>query len=380
MQGYIWKKSDSNCLTDYIIRVGKPNVTEEDAQAMYNAVKGNFLGPGPYVEKFEEDFAKYIGVKNAVAVNSGTSAMLLPLAASGIQSGDEVITTTFTFAATSNVILLNNAKPVFVDIEPDTYNLDPKKIEQAITSKTKAIMPIDYGGQSAETIEINEIAEKNNLIVLEDAAPALGGEHKNRKIGSISNISGFSFGPDKNLNTGEGGMIVTNDTEIAEKCKILRKNGAEKRYFHTYIGWNAKMPDPNAALGISQLNRIDSIIETKNNLAKYYSDNLEKILSIEIPKIKEYNKHTFMIYSILAKTNNLREKIRENLEKNKIETRINFPPVHLQPIYKKLLNSQEGMCPIAEEISNRILGLPMFLSIKEEEQDLIIKTIKEVTE
>ena len=380
MQGYIWKKSDSNCLTDYIIRVGKPNVTEEDAQAMYNAVKGNFLGPGPYVEKFEEEFAKYIGVKNAVAVNSGTSAMLLPLAASGIQSGDEVITTTFTFAATSNVILLNNAKPVFVDIEPDTYNLDPKKIEQAITSKTKAIMPIDYGGQSAEIIEINEIAEKNNLIVLEDAAPALGGEHKNRKIGSISNISGFSFGPDKNLNTGEGGMIVTNDTEIAEKCKILRKNGAEKRYFHTYIGWNAKMPDPNAALGISQLNRIDSIIETKNNLAKYYSDNLEKISSIEIPEIKEYNKHTFMIYSILAKTNNLREKIRENLEKNKIETRINFPPVHLQPIYKKLLNSQEGMCPIAEEISNRILGLPMFLSIKEEEQDLIIKTIKEVTE
>jgi|TARA_B110000495_G_C23012503_1_gene599025 perosamine synthetase len=366
-------------LADYVIRVGKPNVTEEDAQAMYNAVKGNFLGPGPYVEKFEKEFAKYVGVKNAVAVNSGTSAMLLPLAASGIKSGDEVITTTFTFAATSNVILLNNAKPVFVDIEPDTYNLDPKKIERAITSKTKAIMPIDYGGQSAETIEINEIAEKNNLIVLEDAAPALGGEHKNRKIGSISNISGFSFGPDKNLNTGEGGMIVTNDTEIAEKCKILRKNGAEKRYFHTSIGWNTKMPDPNAALGSSQLNRIDSIIKTKNNLAKYYSDNLEQISSINIPKVKEYNTHTFMIYSILAKTNKIREDIRINLEKNKIETRINFPPVHLQPIYKKLLNSKEGMCPIAEDISNRILGLPMFLAMKGQEQDLIIKSIKEVT-
>ena len=180
-------------MSDYIIKVGKPNVTEEDAQAMYNAVKGNFLGPGPYVEKFEEKFAKYLGVRNAVAVNSGTSAMLLPLAASGIQSGDEVITTTFTFAATSNVILLNNAKPVFVDIESDTYNLDPKKIERAITSKTKAIMQVDYGGQSAETIEINEIAEKHNLIVLEDAAPAFGGEHKNHKIGSISKISGFSF-------------------------------------------------------------------------------------------------------------------------------------------------------------------------------------------
>jgi perosamine synthetase len=364
-------------LNDYVIRVGKPNVTEEDAQAMYKAVKGNFLGPGPYVKKFEEEFAKYLGVKNAVAVNSGTSAMLLPLAASGIKSGDEVITTTFTFAATSNVILLNNAKPIFVDIEPDTYNIDPKKIEDAITSKTKVIMPIDYGGQSADTIEINEIAEKNNLLVIEDAAPAFGGEHKNQKVGSISKISGFSFGPDKNMNTGEGGMITTNDSEIAEKCKILRKNGAEKRYFHTHIGWNAKMPDPNAALGTSQLARIDSIIETKNNLANYYSENLKQISDIEIPRVKKYNKHTFMLYSIVAKTNKIREKIRLHLEKNKIETRINFPPVHLQPIYKKLLSSKEGECPIAEDVSKRILGLPMFLAIKKEEQDFIIKTIKE---
>ena len=365
-------------MNDYLIRVGKPNVTEEDAQAMYNAVRGNFLGPGPYVEKFEQEFARYLGVKNAVAVNSGTSAMLLPLAASGIKSGDEIITTTFTFAATSNVILLNNAKPIFVDIEPETFNIDPKKIQQSITPKTKVIMPIDYGGQSAETIEIKEIAEKNNLLVIEDAAPALGAEHKNKKVGSISHVSGFSFGPDKNLNTGEGGMIVTNDSELAEKCKILRKNGAEKRYFHTYIGWNTKMPDPNAALGTSQLSRIESIINTKNRIADYYSENLEQLSSIETPKVKEYNRHTFMLYSILVKTNEIREKIRLNLEKNKIETRINFPPVHLQPIYKQLFNFHEGICPIAEDISQRILGLPVFLAIKQEEQDLIIKTIKEV--
>lgn len=364
-------------LPEFVIKVAQPDVTEEDAKAMYDAVKGNFLGPGPYVEKFEKEFAKYLGVKDAVAVNSGTSAMLLPLAALNIKPGDEVITTPFTFAATSNVILLNHAKPVFVDIEPETCNIDPEKIRKAITPKTKAIMPIDYGGQSAETIEINEIAEKHNLHVIEDAAPALGATHKNRKVGSISKVTGFSFGPDKNMNTGEGGMITTNDVELAEKCRILRKNGAEKRYYHIYIGWNAKMPDPNAALGISQLKRIESLIDTKNKLANHYTAKLSHTNGVTPPIVKEYNRHTFMLYPILAKTNQLREKIRLSLESKGVETRINFPPVHLQPIYKELLGTKEGMFPIAEDISNRTLGLPIFLKMTEEQQNLIANTIIE---
>lgn len=364
-------------MPDYTIRAGQPYVTEEDAKAMYEAAIGNFLGPGPYVEKFEKEFAKYLGVKDAVAVNSGTSAMLLPVAALNIKNGDEIITTPFTFAATSNVILLNNAKPIFVDIEPETYNIDPDKIVKAITKKTKAIMPIDYGGQSADMIEINEIAEKYGLYIIEDAAPALGATHRNRKVGSISTVAGFSFGPDKHMNTGEGGMIATNDLELAEKCRILRKNGAERRYFHTYIGWNTKMPDPNAALGSSQLKRIESIVETKNQLARYYTERLSNVDGITTPIVKEYNRHTFMLYPILAKTHQLREKIRLELDKNGVETRINFPPVHLQPIYKQMLGTREGICPIAEGIAERILSIPIFLKITKEQQDLIINIIKE---
>jgi perosamine synthetase len=363
-------------LPQFKIHVAQPNITENDAKAMYDAARSNFLGPGPIVEQFEKEVADYLGVKETVAVNSGTSSMLLSLDALGIKDGDEVITTPFTFAATSNVIIQRNARPIFVDIEPETFNLDPKKIESSITEKTKAIMPIDYGGQSAEIIEINEIATKHGISVIEDAAPALGATHKNKKIGSVSTMSGFSFGPDKNLNTGEGGLISTNNHELAEKCRILRKNGTDGRYHHVMIGWNAKMPDPNAALGISQLKRIDSIIDKKNNLANYYNTKLDNISEITIPIVRDYNKHTFMLYVILFNDNKSREKVRTELEKNGVETRINFPPVHLQPIYRKLYNFSEGMLPICEDISKRVLGLPIFLTMTEEEQDYITDIIQ----
>ena len=363
-------------MPQFKIRVAQPHVTEEDAKAMYEAVNSNFLGSGPIVEEFEKKAADYLGVKETVAVNSGTSSMLLSLDALGIKDGDEVITTSFTFAATSNVIIQRNARPIFVDIEPETFNLDPKKIESAITEKTKAIMPVDYGGQSAEIIEINEIAAKHDLVVIEDAAPALGAIHKNKKIGSVSTTSGFSFGPDKNLNTGEGGLISTNNIEVAEICRILRKNGADGRYNHVQIGWNAKMPDPNAALGISQLKRIDSIIDRKNQLANYYKKKLENISEIVTPIVRDYNKHTFMLYVILFRDNKLREKVRIELEHGGVETRINFPPVHLQPVYRKLYNFSEGMLPVCEDISKRVLGLPIFLTMTEEEQDYITDIIQ----
>ena len=363
-------------MSEFKIRVAQPNILEEDAKAMYDAVITNHLGSGPIVEEFEKKMADFLGVKNSIAVNSGTSSMLLSLDALKIQDGDEIITTPFTFAATSNVIVQRKAHPIFVDIEPETFNLDPKKIESAITKKTKGIMPIDYGGQSAEIIEINEIAQKHGLFVIEDAAPALGGIHKTKKVGSVSTMTGFSFGPDKNLNTGEGGLIVTNDDELAEKCKILRKNGTDTRYHHVEIGWGAKMPDPNAALGISQLKRIEKILDKKNKLAEYYNKRLDNISEIVTPIIRDYNTHTFMLYVILFKNNKLREKIRIELEKNGVETRINFPPVHLQPIYKKLYNFSSGLFPICENISERVLGLPIFLAMTEKEQDYITNIIK----
>ena len=357
------------------IRVAEPNIEEEDAKAMYQAVKENRLSSGKYVEEFEKEFAKYVGVKEAVAVNSGTAAIHLPLESLNLNAG-EVITTSFTFAATSNVIVLQNMKPVFVDIEPETYNLDPKKIESAITTKTKAIMPIHYGGQCAEMDEINEIASKHNLHVIEDAAPALGGIYKNRKAGTLSKISGFSFFPDKSITTGEGGMVTTNDSDLAEKCRILRKNGASKRYYHDYIGWNFRMPDPNAALGKSQLKRIEKIIKLKNEKADYYREKLQNIDGVVPPLVKNYNRHTFMLYSILTKNNSQRQKIITELNKKGIETRINFPPVHLQPVYVKRFNFKMGSLPVTEDIANRILGLPIFIKMTNEQQDIITESIK----
>ena len=355
----------------------EPNITEDDAKAAYNAIKEGRLSSGSYVKKFEQEFANYIGTKFAIAVNSATSGLQLSLASLGIYDG-EVITTPFTYAATSNVIVHQNAKPVFVDVDKVTYNIDPDKIEKAITKKTRAIMPIHYGGQCSEMEEISEIASKHNLFVIEDAAPAIGATHKQRRAGTFGIISAFSFFPDKNLTTGEGGMVVTSDPELADKCEELRKNGASSRYHHTSIGWNFKMPDPNAALGLSQLKRIESIIATKNKIAKYYQVSLEKINEIQPPIVKEYNLHTFMLYSILTKDLKQREEIKNALADKGIESRINFPSVHLQPIYKQMFGFQSGSFPISENLSDRILGLPIFFSMKEEQQDQIVNVIREI--
>ena len=355
----------------------EPNITEDDAKAAYNAIKEGRLSSGSYVKKFEQEFANYIGTKFAIAVNSATSGLQLSLASLGIYDG-EVITTPFTYAATSNVIVHQNAKPVFVDVDKTTYNIDPDKIEKAITKKTRAIMPIHYGGQCSEMEEISEIASKHNLFVIEDAAPAIGATHKQRRAGTFGIISAFSFFPDKNLTTGEGGMVVTSDPELADKCEELRKNGASSRYHHTSIGWNFKMPDPNAALGLSQLKRIESIIATKNKIAEYYQVSLEKINEIQPPIVKEYNRHTFMLYSILTKDLKQREEIKNALADKGIESRINFPSVHLQPIYKQMFGFQSGSFPISENLSERILGLPIFFSMKEEQQDQIVNVIREI--
>ena len=363
---------------NFKIRVAEPNITEEDAKAVYQAVKENCLsGSGPYNKQFEYEFSKYLGIENAVTVNSGTAALHLSLEVLGIKNGDEVITTPFTFAATSNVIVVQNAKPVFVDIESETFNIDPSKIEKSITSKTKAIMPIHYAGQSCEMDEINEIAQKHNLHVIEDAAPAVGAMYKGKKAGTLGDIAGFSFFPDKNMTTGEGGMIVTNDLELAEKCQILKKNGASKRYYNTFIGWNFKMPDINAALGISQLKRIESIVEAKNLRAKIYDELLNSVKGITIPIVRKYNRVTYMLYSILTESIQMREKIRINLEKQGIETRINFPSMHLQPVYIEKYGGKKGQLPVSEDTSDRILGLPIFINMTQEQQEMVSRIIKE---
>lgn len=362
---------------DYDIRIANPIIEEDDVQNVVTALKEKRLSSGVYAENFEKDFAKFIGVKYCVSVNSGSAALQLMLAAKGIGRGDEVITTPYTFAATANVVVLQGATPIFVDIESTSYNIDTSKIEEKITSKTKAIMPIHYGGQSSELDDMARIAKENNLLLFEDAAPAAGALYRGKKVGSIGDAGGFSFFPDKNMTTGEGGMVTTDSEEIAEKARIMRKNGASSRYYNVELGWNFKLPDPNAALGSSQLKKLPKVIEEKNRLADNYAKLFNEIApdDIQTPSVKSGCTHTFNLYNIKFKNEKTRNHVRESLEKQRIETRICFPPMHLQPIYKKLLNLPEGLFPIAEECARTTLCMPMFVGLTEADQGRIVSYV-----
>lgn len=361
----------------YRIPIAMPVVTQDDIDAVTGALRTASLSSGDYVEEFEREFARYVGVKEAVAVNSGTAALQLALKAQGIKTGDEVITTSFTIAATSNAIVTLGAIPIFADVEDETYNLDPDLIESKITDRTKAIMPIHYGGQCAEMDRIRKIAEAHDLKVIEDAAPAAGSKFHNRFAGTLADAAGFSFFPDKNMTTGEGGMLATNDATIADKSRYLRKHGAPKRYFNVDIGWNFKMPDFCAALGNSQLKRLEKVIARKNELASYYTDHLKGVDGIACPYVRPYNRHTFMLYAIRLRDSQSREKVRMALENNGIETRINFPPVHLQPIYQNLFGSKLGMLPKTERIAETIISLPIYTQMARDDQDNVIRCVKE---
>lgn len=363
---------------NFKIRVGGPTIDKEDIESVANTLKEGRLSCGIVGEKFETQFAKFTNVKYAVAVNSATSALQLMLAANDIGLGDEVITTPYTYAATANVIVLQGAKPVFVDIESDFFNIDPSKIEEKITKNTKAIMPIHYGGQASKMDEILKISKKHNLLVFEDAAPATGAKFNEKKVGSIGNAAAFSFFPDKNMTTGEGGMLTTNSDKIARRVQIMKKNGAKSRYYHTEIGWNFKMPDINAALGITQLKKLPGIIIQKNESAKIYTDLFSEKLGdlIQTPKVMKGSFHTFNLYSVKFQNKKQRDKVKKYLAMKRIETRVCFPPVHLQPIYSKILKIKRGEYPISETCADTTLCMPLFTGISQKIQEQIVGYVK----
>ena len=297
---------------------------------------------GKYVSEFEGEVKELVKVSNAVATTSCGTGLETVLIASGIKN-KKFIVPTQTFAASVNCIIRSGNEPLIVDVDEVTQCLSIDIIKENFSEDVGGVVLVHMSGLiTPEIVEIENFCKDNNLFLLTDDAHAYGASYYDtyggevRCAGSFGDAGVFSFYPSKIITTAEGGMITTNNNELAEKCKILRKNGADGRYHHVEIGWNAKMPDPNAALGISQLKRIDKILDKKNQLADYYNKKLEGISEITIPTIRDYNKHTFMLYVILFKNNGLREKIRIGLENKGVETRINFPPLHLQPIYKKL--------------------------------------------
>lgn len=360
-----------------MINIAKPIISDEEIEAVTEVLKSGMLAQGPKVDEFQNKFAKYVEAKYGIATSSGTTALHTALVAAGIKPGDEVITTPFTFAATSNSILYTQAKPVYADIDAKTFNLDPAKIEEQITDKTKAIVPVHLYGQPADMDGILEIAQKYNLKVIEDAAQAHGAVYKGKKIGSIGDFGCFSFYPTKNMTTGEGGMVTTNDEEYAEKAGMVRAHGESKRYEQSLLGYNYRMTDIAASIGLVQLKHIDEFNKIRNENANYLSEGLADVEGITTPVVADNVTHVFHQYTIRVSKD--RDTFQKFLTDNQIGTGIHYPIVlYKQPYYQAL--SITGNCPLAEEAASQVISIPVHPSLTTEELDTIIDTIKKGSE
>jgi len=347
--------------------------SEIDA-AIAEVVETQYFKLGPKVAEFEAQIAEYSGTKRAVGCASGTDALLLALMAHGVGKGDEVITTPYTFFATGGSISRSGAKPVYVDIEPKTYNLDPTKIEAAITDRTKAIMPVHLYGQCADMDPINEIAKRHDLIVIEDAAQAIGAEYKGRRAGSLGDIGCFSFFPSKNLGGyGDGGMITTQSDEIADLLISLREHGQTEMYQHWTIGMNSRLDAIQAAVLMVKLRHLDAWSDGRSANADYYNGRFEGT-AVGTPYRMADCRHIYNQYIIRVSN---RDGLREHLKAKNIGNALYYPkPLHLQVCFKDL-GYQEGDCPESERASKETLSIPIFSLLTDEEKDYVASTVLE---
>ncbi len=362
-----------------MIPIAKPVIGEEEKKAVLDVMNSGMLAQGARVKELEEKFAKLCSTKYAVAVNSGTAALHAALYAAGIKKEDEVITTPFTFVATANSILMQNAKIVFADINEETFNIDPKEVEKKITPKTKAILVVDLFGQTADYEELKKIADKHNIVIIEDACQAVNAAYKGKKAGSFGKVAAFSFYATKNMMSGEGGIITTDDEGLYEKAKMFRHHGqSEKtRYEYHDIGYNYRMTDLQAAIALAQLNKIDQFTDKRIENAKMLSEGLKGVAGIKIPAVKKDAKHVFHQYSIKLENFGLaREALMEVLKQNGIGSAVFYPkPLHLHPHFARL-GYKEGDFPVAEKISRQVLSLPVHPSVTKDDVEKIIKTFK----
>ncbi|MFC5589109.1 DegT/DnrJ/EryC1/StrS family aminotransferase [Sporosarcina soli] len=353
------------------------NIREEIIEKLDQVMSSSQFILGSHVKQIENDIAKMSKTKHGIGVGNGSDAIHIALQAAGVGEGDEVITTSFTFFATAGAIARANAKPVFVDIDPVTYNIDPSKIEAAITEKTKAIIPVHLYGQMADMDPIMEIAKKHNLYVIEDAAQAIGSTYKGKQVGEMSSAATYSFFPTKNLGAyGDGGMIVSNDQDLAEQARVIRVHGSKPKYHHHVLGYNSRLDEMQAAVLSVKLPHLPAWGENRRMRATYYTEKLNEAMGQHVvtPVEVEGNYHVFHQYTLRVQK---RDELQAFLKEQGVATMIYYPiPLHLQPVFEELGYS-EGDLPETEKAAKEALSLPMFPELKEEQQDYVIEKIAE---
>jgi len=366
------------------IPIAEPDLAGNEERYVVECIRTGWISSkGKFVEEFEERFASYVGVKHAIAVSSGTTALHLAVAALDLKPGDEVIMPTFTMIACANVARYMGAKPVLVDSEPSTWNVDPSKIEEKITERTKAIMAVHIYGHPSDMDPIVKVAKNYGLYVIEDAAEAHGAEYKGRKVGSIGDIGCFSFYANKIITTGEGGMVVTNDDNIAERVRRLRDQGynisLRKWLVHDFIGYNYRLTNLQAAVGLAQLERIEEFVKKHRENAYYYNRLLKEIQGITLPPEAPWAKNVYWMYTILVNEEILgitRDDLMKKLEEYGIDSRATFLPIHQQPPYKDMYKHEKY--PIAELLGRRGINLPSGNTTTKEDIEYVVSALKEI--
>ena len=374
-----------------VLPYGRQWIDDDDISAVVDVLRSDWLTTGPKVSEFEEAFAEYVGAKYAVAVSSGTAALHASAFACGLREGDEVITTPLTFAASANCVLYQQGTPVFADVRPDTLNLDPEQVRKKITPRTKAIIPVDYTGQPADMDAINAIAADHGLMVIEDASHAPGAKYKERRVGTLADMTVFSLHPVKHLTTGEGGVVTTDDSRLAQQLRMFRNHGlssdAKERqekgvffYEMVELGYNYRLTDIQCALGLSQLGKVDRWLDRRREIAAHYSDVLGPMPELQLPAVRpdcEPAWHLFVVLLNLEELRVGRNEVFQALRAENIGVNVHYVPVPWHPYYQNL-GYQRGNWPVAEDAYERMLSLPMFPTIDDKDIDDVFEALKKV--
>lgn len=372
------------------IPVGRQWIDEDDISAVIEVLRSDWLTTGPKVAEFEKALANFVSAEDAVAVSSGTAALHAAMYAAGIGPGDEVIVPPITFAATANAVVFQGGTPVFADVDEDTLLIDPDQVEGKITSRTKAIIAVDFAGQACDYDLLGDIADRHGLMLVADACHALGGHYKGRPVGSLAELNIFSLHPVKNITTGEGGVITTNDKNLAQRMRLFRNHGittdhhqreAQGSWYYEMVdlGFNYRITDFQCALGLSQLKKLPDWIARRQAIARRYNQALEEIPGLKPLRVRPEVAHAYHLYVVRLdsrKPGKDRETIFQSLQAAGIKAKVHYIPVHLHPFYRERFATGPGLCPVAERAYEQIISLPMFAALTDEDQEYVIEVVK----